>query len=150
MPLFRALRDHARHRRCLHGGRCPVVKASALVLDERGRLLAVCRSGHRTLVEGTPTGGESLRAAGARALREFTRVGEVGELPGLDGPVMVDIVDPFGATRRRTRITFLYLYRARSTAVRPGVGDDPFGFSPLWMPLDETEWLVAKRPGPLL
>ncbi|MGW1837704.1 NUDIX hydrolase [Streptomyces sp. NPDC002067] len=118
MPLYDALRDHARRGRCPHRGRCPEVRAGALLCDERGRLLLLRYGGGWAFPEGVPVAGDgSLRESAYGLLREFGGVREAWALPGAEGPVLVDVGAADGGGVPRMRVGFRYLFAARAEAV---------------------------------
>ncbi|MEU3711922.1 hypothetical protein [Streptomyces catenulae] len=118
MPLYDALRDHARRGRCPHRGRCPQVRVGALLSEERGRLLLLRHSGGWAFPEGEPVAGDgSLRESAFGLLREFGGVREAWAVPGAEGPVLVDVDEVSGGGAPRLRVGFRYLFAARAGAV---------------------------------
>ncbi|MEV7088976.1 NUDIX hydrolase [Streptomyces sp. NPDC093085] len=122
MPLFDALLDHSRQGVCLHHGSCPVVRAGAILLDERGRALALRYGAAWGFAEGAPApSDQSLSRTASRVLQEFAGVAEVWTAPGEEGPILVDTSPAAPEDGRRTRFGFRYLFRTHSRVLVPAM-----------------------------
>ncbi|MFR9723622.1 NUDIX hydrolase [Streptomyces sp. MS19] len=119
MPLYDAARDHAQRRICTHDGRCPAITVGAVVLDERGYVLARRYRGGFAFTEAEPEEqDDALSGTALRLLAEEIGIRDVWAEPGVSGPFLIDVARP-GQHRYgpRLRIGFRYLYRAHSSAV---------------------------------
>ncbi|MGS2589790.1 NUDIX domain-containing protein [Streptomyces hebeiensis] len=107
--------DHARERNCPHKSRCPVVRAGAVLVNERGHALTLRHAGGWGFAEGAPeTADATLRRTAVRVLAESTGVHDLLPVPGAEGPVLIDVSRTAQACGRRTRYGFRYLFRVRS------------------------------------
>ncbi|MEU8621454.1 NUDIX domain-containing protein [Streptomyces sp. NPDC048623] len=124
MPLYDALRDHAGRRGCSHGGRCPMITAGAIVVDEQNRVLALRNETRWALAEGLPEDGDdSLDEVALRVLREEAGLYGVWTMPGVEGPILIDARQAAPEFGPRLRIGFRFLFRAHSEALLPTVID---------------------------
>ncbi|WP_328742211.1 NUDIX hydrolase [Streptomyces caniferus] len=122
MPLYDAARDHAQRRTCTHEGRCPVVVAGPIVMDESGRVLAFQNEGRHLLFENEPSAEDiTLSGVALRVLEGTVGTREVWTEPGSEGPFLVDVA-PSGRTAfgPRIRVGFRYLFRAHSDLIPSG------------------------------
>ncbi|MEV0040068.1 NUDIX hydrolase [Streptomyces sp. NPDC050804] len=135
MPLFDALLDHSRLGRCSHQGRCPSVRAGAVLVDEQQRALALWHGKRWGFTEDSPNDSDmSLSDTAIRVLRENYEVCDVWTPPAADGPLLIEVLaadDPEGEPRKR--YGFRYLYYAHSGAVLPST--EKTGHV-RWFPLD--------------
>ncbi|MFF8917983.1 NUDIX domain-containing protein [Streptomyces sp. NPDC015032] len=122
MPLYDALRDHVSNRSCTHGGRCPMITAGAIVVDEQDRVLALRNETRWALAEGLPEDGDnSLDEVALRVLREEAGLYGVWTMPGLEGPILIDARPAAPEYGPRLRVGFRFLVRAHSEVLRPTV-----------------------------
>ncbi|MFC9231380.1 NUDIX domain-containing protein [Streptomyces decoyicus] len=118
LPLYDAIREHVHQRRCLHEGRCPVVTAGALVVDEKNRLLRLWSGAKWAFVEGLPeSDDESLSATATRSLMEHTGIFDVWRMPDEDLPILIDVDEAPAEYGPRMRFGFRYIFRAHSEAI---------------------------------
>jgi hypothetical protein len=96
---YAATRDHVTRATCTHDNRCPIVRAGALLVDERERVL-VLRAGNRW---------------------EFTGVHNPWTVPGAEDPLVIDVTQAAPEDGPRLRVGFRYLFRAHSDAVCPAL-----------------------------
>ncbi|MFE2842782.1 NUDIX domain-containing protein [Streptomyces scopuliridis] len=135
MPLFLALRDHTQLRGCSHRGRCPVVRAGAVLVDEHERVLAVRNGTRWSFVEDAPDASDtSLRRTSIRVLEENAGVYNAWTVPGAEDPLLIEVSDIQTEAGRRLRYGFRYLLRARSRALLPSMAE--LGQA-RWVPLGE-------------
>ncbi|MFJ2111769.1 MULTISPECIES: NUDIX domain-containing protein [unclassified Streptomyces] len=121
MPLFDSMLDHAQTGLCAHDGRCPVIRAGAVLVNERGLALALRRDGHGAagggwgFAEGDPEAADlSLRDTAARVLQESSGVHDLWPAAGTESPVLVDISSAAAGGVSRPRYGFRYLFRVRT------------------------------------
>ncbi|GAA1191456.1 hypothetical protein GCM10009654_56070 [Streptomyces hebeiensis] len=135
-PLFDAMLDHSRLGHCFHDGNCPVVKAGAILIDERGRALALRHEDAWGFAEDAPSAAdESLSRTAVRVLEEFAGVHDVWMIPGTESPVLVDTSRAAPEDGPRTRYGFRYLIRTHSSVLLPG---GTVASRARWIPLDEV------------
>ncbi|MEU7643387.1 NUDIX domain-containing protein [Streptomyces huasconensis] len=145
MPLYDALRDHAARRgQCSHNNRCPIVKAGALLVDERERVLALKNGTGWSFAEGEPEPGDTtLGETALRVLREHAGVYDVWTMPELeDQPLIIDVTPADPEDGPRVRVGFRYLFRAHSGALLPAMIESGRA---RWRPLEEVNPLIAER-----
>ncbi|WP_438293319.1 NUDIX domain-containing protein [Streptomyces sp. HUAS TT7] len=135
MPLYDAACDHAKRRACLHHGRCPLVMAGAVVVDQLNRVLSLRHQGGYSLAETAPEPqDDSLSGAAVRLLAEEVGIRDVWTEPGTEGPFLVDVTRAPREYGPRIRVGFRYLYRAHSGAVFPAVIESG---AAAWVPIAE-------------
>jgi hypothetical protein len=131
IPLYDAIRDHVQRGLCTHPGRCPVITAGALVVNEEDCALALWDGERYVFPEALLEGGDdSLRDTATRALT-LAGVRETWAAPGLDGPFLIDL-SPAAPQDARTRYCFRYLYRAHSDGLLPATLENG---KAAWFPL---------------
>ncbi|MEU3045840.1 NUDIX hydrolase [Streptomyces sp. NPDC006984] len=135
MPLYDAVKDHTSSRRCSHSGRCPMITAGAIVVNEDNHVLALRNGPCWGLAEGQPAeSDDSLDEVALRVLREAAGLHGVWTMPGVEGPILIDAQRAAPEYGPRLRVGFRYLFRAHSGTHLPTVVD-PRRAS--WVPFSE-------------
>ncbi|MFF9481364.1 NUDIX hydrolase [Streptomyces sp. NPDC014733] len=142
MPLYDALSDHARRGLCPHGERCPEIYSGGLLLNEDGHVLVLRNGDSWAFSEGAPEPGDlSLRDTAYGVLREYGGVRKAWALPGVEGPVIIDVTP----CPQRLRVGFRYLFVTHTSSVSSTALDNGLA---RWIPLGEVADPIAARIRP--
>jgi hypothetical protein len=136
MPLYEAVHEHSQFRGCFHEGRCPVVKAGAVLVDEQERTLVLRDRDRWALAEDIPRpGDDTLSRTAQRVLAEFAGVYDVWTSPGAEGPLIIDVSAAAPEDGPRARFGFRYLFRAHSGALFPSMAESG---AACWRPISQV------------
>ncbi|MEU6959386.1 NUDIX domain-containing protein [Streptomyces chrestomyceticus] len=117
MPLYNAIGSHVRTSGCQHRDLCPRVMASALVVDEHDRVLALWEAHYSRwgLPRLLPDAADaSLFETAERAAKCTTGIGEVYQLASITGPVDIEFRRDIRGREARLTYIFRFLFRSYS------------------------------------
>ncbi|MGW6457451.1 NUDIX domain-containing protein [Streptomyces sp. NPDC055078] len=122
------------------------VRAGAVLVDERERVLTLRHRQSWAFPEGPPAlGDHSLGYTALRVLRECTGIQDAWAIPGAEAPLVIDTDRPDDDSR--LRVGFRYLLRAHSGALLSTLSRTGHA---RWLPLPDIAPRLASRIRPRL